>query len=30
MQYRASLIKGTLTVDSRPGAGTTITCAFLR
>jgi two-component system sensor kinase FixL len=28
MQYRASVIKGTLTVDSRPGAGTTITCAF--
>jgi two-component system, LuxR family, sensor kinase FixL len=28
MQYRASIIKGTLTVDSRPGAGTTITCSF--
>jgi signal transduction histidine kinase len=28
MQYRASIIKGTLEIDSKPGAGTIVTCSF--
>src|SRR5258707_5319187 len=28
MQYRASIIRGTLEVDCKPGAGTTVTCSF--
>jgi two-component system, LuxR family, sensor kinase FixL len=29
MQYRASVIKGTLKIDSKPGSGTVVTCSFL-
>jgi two-component system, LuxR family, sensor kinase FixL len=28
MQYRASIIKGTLKIDSKPGSGTVVTCSF--
>jgi len=28
MQYRASVIKGTLQINSKPGSGTVITCSF--
>jgi two-component system, LuxR family, sensor kinase FixL len=28
MQYRASIIKGTLKIDSKPGSGTMVTCSF--
>jgi signal transduction histidine kinase len=28
MQYRASVIKGTLQIDSKPGSGTVVTCSF--
>lgn len=28
MHYRASLIRGTLEIDSRPGTGTVVTCSF--
>jgi PAS domain S-box-containing protein len=28
MQYRASVIKGTLKIDSAPGSGTVVTCSF--
>jgi two-component system sensor kinase FixL len=28
MQYRASVIKGTLKIDSKPGSGTVVTCSF--
>ena len=28
MQYRASAIKGTLQIDSKPGSGTVVTCSF--
>ena len=28
MRYRASIINGTLKIDSKPGAGTVVTCSF--
>jgi len=28
MEYRASVIKGTLKIDSQPGAGTVVVCSF--
>jgi two-component system CheB/CheR fusion protein len=28
MQYRASAIQGTLSIDSQPGSGTVVTCSF--
>ena len=28
MQYRASAIQGTLSIDSKPGSGTVVTCSF--
>jgi signal transduction histidine kinase len=28
MHYRTSLIRGTLKIDSKPGAGTVVTCSF--